>query len=178
MSEFQFFMDRAQRDFSRSLEQKVVGMLRDNGYTIAVAESVTGGLVSRILTNMPGSSDYFIGGAVCYSPRAKVIQTGIEPKIIAEYGVVSEETAIGLARGIRQRLVTTLGVGITGVAGPEAHGGRPVGTVFIALSDKKGDTVKEFLFDGDRAEIQQRTAEAVFGMLMVYGTGEEQTIEH
>ena len=178
MSEFQFFMDRAQRDFSRSLEAKVVTLLRDKGYTIAVAESVTGGLVSRIFTNMPGSSAYFIGGAVCYSPRAKIIQTGIEPKIIAEHGIVSEETAIGLARGIRQRLVTTLGLGITGVAGPEAHGGRPVGTVFIAVADKHGDSVKEFVFEGDRAEIQQRAAEAAFGMLMIYGTGEEKTIEH
>ena len=178
MSEFQFFMDRAQREFSRSLEQKVVGMLRDTGYTVAVAESMTGGLVSRILTSMPGSSSYFIGGAVCYSPRAKIIQTGIDPKVIAEYGIVSEQTAIGLARGIRQRLVTTLGIGITGVAGPESHGGRPVGTVVIALSDKKGDMVKEYIFDGDRQEIQQKAAEAVFGMLVVYGTGEEKTLEH
>lgn len=177
MSEFQFFMDRAEREFSRSLEQKVVAMLREKGYTIAVAESITGGLISHILTSIPGSSAYFVGGAVCYSPRAKIIQTGIEPKIIAEHGIVSEETAIGLARGIRQRLVTTLGLGVTGVAGPEAHGGRPVGTVFIALSDKKGDMVKEFLFDGDRAEIQQRAAEAAFGMLVVYGTGAEKTNE-
>lgn len=170
-------MDRAQREFSHSLEQKVVDMLRERSYTIAVAESVTGGLLSRILTSLPGSSAYFIGSAVCYSPRAKIIQTGIDPKLIAEHGIVSEETAIGLARGIRQRLVTTLGLGVTGVAGPDSHGGRPVGTVFIALSDKTGDMVKEFLFDGDRAEIQQRAAEAAFGMLVVYGTGEERTRE-
>lgn len=166
--QFQFFMDRADIDFAKNLEQRVAETLKDKKISIAVAESLTGGLVSKMLTTIPGSSEYFIGGAVCYTPRAKIIQTGIDPKIIAEHGIVSEQTATGLARGIRQRLFTTIGVGVTGVAGPEAHGGRAAGTVFVALSDKGRDIVKEFSFDGGREEIQKKAAQAVLGVIWMY----------
>jgi PncC family amidohydrolase len=171
---FQFFMDRANLDFFKNLEGRVAEVIRQRSATIAVAESVTGGLISMMLTSSPGSSAYFLGGAVCYSPRAKIIQTGIDPKIIAEKGLVSEQTAIGLAKGIRQRLVASLGIGVTGAAGPDPHGGKPVGTVYIALSEKERDIVKEFVFDGSREDIQKKAAHAALNMLLLYLKGSEE----
>ncbi|MDR2428198.1 MAG: CinA family protein [Candidatus Margulisbacteria bacterium] len=168
VEQFQQFMDRAGLEFDANLEQRVCETLRQRKILLAVAESCTGGLVSRMLTSQAGSSEYFVGGAVCYTPRAKVIQTGIDPKTIAEYGLVSEQTALGLARGIAKRLFAQLGLGITGAAGPEAHGGRPVGAVFIGLVDKEREIVKEFAFDGGRAEIQKKAAQAALGMLWLY----------
>ncbi|GBR77558.1 competence-damaged protein CinA [Candidatus Termititenax dinenymphae] len=166
--QFQQFMNRASIEFSANLEQRVYETLKQHKILIAVAESLTGGLISSMLTSWPGSSEYFVGGAVCYTPRAKIIQTGIDPKVIAEYGIVSGGTALGLARGISQRLFTQLGLGITGVAGPEVHGGRKVGTVFIGLVDKEREIVKEFSLDGSREEIQRKSAEAALGVLWLY----------
>ena len=168
VEQFQQFMDRAGLEFDANLEQRVCETLRQRKILLAVAESCTGGLVSRMLTSQAGSSEYFVGGAVCYTPRAKVIQTGIDPRTIAEYGLVSEQTALGLARGIVKRLFAHAGLGITGAAGPEAHGGRPVGTVFVGLVDKEREIVKEFAFDGGREEIQKKAAQAALGMLWLY----------
>ena len=161
-------MDRAGLEFDANLEQRVCETLRTRQILLAVAESCTGGLVSKMLTSQPGSSDYFVGGAVCYTARAKIIQTGIDPKIIAEHGLVSEAAALGLARGISKRLFAQVGLGVTGAAGPEAHGGRKVGTVFIGLVDNEREIVKEFVFDGGREEIQKKAAQAALGMLWLY----------
>ncbi|MDR2432013.1 MAG: CinA family protein [Candidatus Margulisbacteria bacterium] len=166
--QFQSFMDRANLEFTAGLEQRLYETLRAQKITIAVAESLTGGLVSKMLTAQPGSSAYFVGGAVCYSPQAKIIQTGIAPKIIAEHGLVSEQAALGLARGIAARLFARIGLGITGVAGPEAHGGRPVGTVFVAVADKERDIVKEFSFEGSRENIRAKAAQAALGVVWLY----------
>ena len=168
VEQFQAFMDRASLALSANLEQLVHDALQARGVTLAVAESLTGGRLSGMLTSQPGSSEYFVGGVVCYTPRAKIIQTGIDPKTIAEHGLVSEQTALGLARGIAQRLFTQIGLGITGAAGPEAHGGRPVGTVFIAVADKAREIVKEFAFEGGREDIQKKAAQAALGMLWLY----------
>ncbi|MDR1998112.1 MAG: CinA family protein [Candidatus Margulisbacteria bacterium] len=166
--QFQFFMDRANLEFDASLEQRIYNTLREKKSSLAVAESLTGGLLSRMLTSQPGSSEYFVGGAVCYTPQAKIIQTGIAPKTIAEHGLVSEQAALGLARGISRRLYTQIGLGVTGVAGPEAHGGRPVGTVFVAVVDKERDIVKEFALEGSREEIQKKAAQAALSVLWLY----------
>ncbi|MDR1452845.1 MAG: CinA family protein [Candidatus Margulisbacteria bacterium] len=168
VEQFQQFMDRAGLEFDANLERRVCETLRQRKILLAVAESCTGGLVSRMLTSQAGSSEYFVGGAVCYTPRAKVIQTGIDPKIIAKHGLVSEQTALGLARGITKRLFAQVGLGITGAAGPRAHAGRPVGTIFIGLVDKEREIVKEFAFDGGREEIQKKAAQAALGMLWLY----------
>lgn len=168
VEQFQFFMDRASLEFDSSLEQRVYDTLKEKKISLSVAESLTGGLLSKMLTSQPGSSEYFVGGAVCYTPRAKIVQTGIDPKIIAEYGLVSEKTALGLARGISQRLFTQMGLGITGVAGPTAHGGRKVGTVFVAVVDKEREIVKEFVFEGSREDIQKKAAQAALGVIWLY----------
>lgn len=168
LDQFQFFLDRANIDFDKDLEEKVARVLRINKKTIAVAESVTGGIVSERLTRIPGSSDYFVGGTVCYHVRAKVLLAGIEPKIIAKHGLVSEETAAGLARGIRQKLHADLALGITGVAGPQPHDGKPVGTVFVALADEEKERVQQFLFEGSRDDIRDRAARAALKMVTLY----------
>ncbi len=138
-----------------TLEQIVLYYLELRGGTLAVAESCTGGMVAERLTSVSGSSRSFIGGAVVYSNRLKTELAGVEAKLIAEHGAVSREVAEALAEGIRERCGTTLGLGITGIAGP--GGGteeKPVGLVFVAVSDADGTEVVEKTFSGDRAAIR------------------------
>jgi nicotinamide-nucleotide amidase len=138
-----------------TLEQIVLYYLELRGGTLAVAESCTGGMVAERLTSVSGSSRSFIGGAVVYSNRLKTELAGVDAKLIAEHGAVSGEVAEALAEGIRERCGTTLGLGITGIAGP--GGGteeKPVGLVFVAVSDADGTEVVEKTFSGDRAAIR------------------------
>jgi nicotinamide-nucleotide amidase len=119
-----------------TLESVVGRILTEGGETLATAESCTGGLLGSRITDVPGSSRYYIGGAICYDARAKIDLAQVDPELIREHGEVSREVAIALARGIRERFATTYGVGITGIAGPT--GGteaKPVGTVHIAVVD-------------------------------------------
>lgn len=136
--------------------EKVVGdLLRSNQATLAVAESCTGGLITHRLTNVPGSSDYFERGVVAYSNRAKVEILRVPKELLAEAGSVSDPVAKKMAEGVRQISKSTLGLGVTGIAGPA--GGteeKPVGTVFIALSSPKGTFSKGYRFWGDREQIK------------------------
>jgi len=138
-----------------SLEE-VVGMyLMMRQKTLAVAESCTGGLLSERLTRVPGSSNYFLGGAVCYRNELKTRLAGVPPELIEQNGAVSKPVAQALAEGIRKRTGASLGIGITGVAGP--GGGtpeKPVGLVFIALADERGTEIREFRFPGDRERVR------------------------
>jgi nicotinamide-nucleotide amidase len=107
------------------------------------------------LTRIPGSSSYFLGGAVCYSNELKTRLSGVPPNLLEENGAVSKPVARALAEGIRKRTGASIGVGITGIAGP--GGGtpeKPVGLVFIALADERGTQVREFRFPGDRERIR------------------------
>lgn len=139
-----------------SLEQIVGYYLQMRGATLATAESCTGGLLAERVTSVSGSSRYFLGGAVVYSNDLKTSFCDVPPLMIAEHGAVSKQVAAALAEGIRKRCKATLGVGITGVAGPT--GGteeKPVGLVFIALTDSTGKTeVVERKFPGDRDRIR------------------------
>jgi nicotinamide-nucleotide amidase len=118
-----------------NLETVVGRMLADRHETVATAESCTGGLLAQRITDVAGSSAYFICGAVCYDARAKVDLARVDPELIRAHGEVSEEVAIALARGIRERFDTTYGVGITGIAGPGGGSeAKPVGTVHIAVA--------------------------------------------
>lgn len=138
-----------------SLEE-VVGMyLVMRQKTVAVAESCTGGLLSERLTRVPGSSNYFLGGMVCYSNELKTTLAGVPADLIAEHGAVSLAVAQAMAEGVRKRTGASLGIGITGVAGP--GGGtpeKPVGLVFIALADENGTQIREFRFPGDRERVR------------------------
>src|SRR5260370_35131460 len=124
------------------MEEVVAGLLTRNSATISAAESCTGGLLAQRLTSIAGSSSYFLGGVVSYNNELKTGWAAVPPEVIQTKGAVSSEVAIALADGIRRQVGSTLGVGITGIAGP--GGGseeKPVGTVHIAISHVGG--VKE-----------------------------------
>jgi nicotinamide-nucleotide amidase len=145
--------------FSRngeSLEQIVGYWLQMRNATVAVAESCTGGLLAERLTSISGSSRYFLGGAVVYSNALKTELAGVPAEMIDRHGAVSREVAAALAEGIRYRCESTLGVGITGIAGP--NGGtpeKPVGLVFHAVSGSTGTEVVQRTFPGDRKRIRR-----------------------
>ena len=137
------------------LEFVVGAALQEHGATIATAESCTAGLLAERLTRVPGSSVYFLGGVVCYSNDWKTEWVNVPAKTIELHGAVSSEAAIALAQGIRRRSGTSLGVGITGIAGPD--GGtpeKPVGTVHIALAGEAGCREKQFQFPGGREQVR------------------------
>lgn len=144
--------------FSRkgeSLEQIVSYLLQMRGMTLAVAESCTGGLLAQRITSLSGSSRYFLGGAVVYSNELKTQFANVPKALIGKHGAVSREVAKALAEGIRQRCVSSFGIGITGVAGPT--GGteqKPVGLVYVALAGEEGTQVVERNFPGDRKRIR------------------------
>lgn len=138
-----------------SIEQIVGYFLQMRGATLAVAESCTGGMLAERITSVSGSSRYFLGGVVVYSNELKTKLAGVPAELIAEHGAVSREVAIALAEGIRDRTNATLGVGITGVAGPTGGTAeKPVGLVFIAISDGKEHEVVERRLPGDRERIR------------------------
>ena len=118
-----------------TLESVVGHMLAERAATLATAESCTGGLLASRITDVPGSSRYYLGGGVVYDANAKVAIAGVDPDLIARSGEVSEEVAIALARGIRERFASTYGIGVTGIAGPGGGSeAKPVGTVHIAVA--------------------------------------------
>jgi nicotinamide-nucleotide amidase len=149
-----------------SLEQIVGYFLGMREATLAVAESCTGGLLAERITSVPGSSRYFLGGAVVYDNSLKTLLAGVPPLMIAEHGAVSSQVATALAEGIRKRCHATLGVGITGVAGP--GGGteeKPVGLVFAALADDIHTEAVERKFPGDRDRIRHWATQLALDMV-------------
>jgi nicotinamide-nucleotide amidase len=160
------------RIFSRDgspLEVVVAHDLLKQNATIAAAESCTGGLFAERLTTIAGSSAYFLGGVVCYSNEMKTAWADVQPEMIATKGAVSTEVAIALAEGIRRRVGSTLGVGITGIAGP--GGGseeKPVGTVHIALANAAGVRERALRLPGDREMVRLQASQAALDMVRVH----------
>ncbi len=151
------------------LEEVVAKLLIDHRATIAAAESCTGGLLAQRLTSIPGSSNYFLGGVVCYSNEMKTAWADVPPELIAAKGAVSGEVAIALAEGIRRRVGSTLGVGITGIAGP--GGGseeKPVGTVHIAVAGPAGVKEKLLHLPGDREGIRYYASQLGLDMVRMH----------
>ena len=141
--------------------------LRDRQLKIAVAESCSGGLISHLITNVPGSSDYFEYGVVAYSNSAKMQILGVSKIIIESFGAVSSECARAMAEGIKRISGCDLGLAVTGIAGP--GGGipsKPVGLVFMGLATQKSTTVKEFRFSGSRLDNKEQTARQALGIVM------------
>jgi nicotinamide-nucleotide amidase len=160
------FQDAVVSSQGESLEQVIGYYLQMRGATLAVAESCTGGLLAERITSIPGSSRYFLGGAVVYDNSLKTSLAGVPPLLIAEHGAVSSQVAAALAEGIRERCKATLGVGITGVAGP--GGGteqKPVGLVFTAVADGSNTEVKERKFPGDRERIRNWATQQALDMV-------------
>jgi nicotinamide-nucleotide amidase len=148
------------------LEKTIGGLLRKQGWTLSVAESCTGGLVSDRITNVSGSSDYFAGGVVSYSRRAKAEHLSIPMKEIEAYGAVSPQVAGKMAQGVRRAFHTTLGLSTTGVAGPAGGTKRtPVGRVFIAISDSRKTVVRKETFKGTRRAIKRAASERSLQLL-------------
>jgi nicotinamide-nucleotide amidase len=147
--------------------EEVVGMyLVMKGATISVAESCTGGMVAERLTRVPGSSQYFLSGIVSYSNQSKIDLAGIPPLLLQMEGAVSREVAIGLAEGVRDRVETTIGVGVTGVAGPAGGSAeKPVGTVHIAVAGPGRTEHGQFLFPGGRERIRWQSSQAALDMV-------------
>jgi len=149
-----------------SLEQIVLYYLGLRQATLAVAESCTGGLLAQRITAVSGASRSFLGGAVVYSDPLKTTFAGVPPDLIAQHGAVSAEVAEAMASGIRQRTGATLGVGITGIAGPTGGTeGKPVGLVYIAVSDAQKTDVLERTFRGDRTRVREWTAQQALDLI-------------
>ena len=152
----------------RDTMEEVVGReLATRGIMVAIAESCTGGLIGHRLTQVAGSSTYLDRGAVCYSNRAKTEMLGVPADLIVKHGAVSQEVAASMAKGIRERANVSVGLSVTGIAGP--GGGtatKPVGLVYIGLDDGTGQPIaQEFRFHGDRTAIKQRSSQAALNLL-------------
>jgi nicotinamide-nucleotide amidase len=149
-----------------TLEQIVLYYLEMRGATISVAESCTGGLVAERLTSISGASRSFLGGAVVYSNELKTQFAGVPQEMIERHGAVSKEVAAALAEGIRKRCGSTYGLGVTGIAGP--GGGseeKPVGLVYVGVSDNDGTEVVERKFSGDRSRIRQYASQQALDLV-------------
>lgn len=167
------------RIFSRdgqALHEVVARQLTLHNTTIAVAESCTGGLLAQRLTSIAGSSSFFLGGVVCYSNERKTAWADVAAELIATKGAVSPEVAVALADGIRRRVGSALGLGVTGIAGP--GGGseeKPVGTVHIALAHTAGVTERPLALPGDRDSIRWQASQVALDMVrmhLLYNSGD------
>jgi PncC family amidohydrolase len=149
------------------IEARLADLLRERDRTIAVAETFTGGLVSDIITNMPGASRYFLGSIVTYSDRSKVKSLGVKESTIRVNGAVSEQTASEMALGVREHFGSDYGIAITGLAGPGgASFGKPIGLVFFSFTDGKTTIVNRMEFSGDRLNIKRAAASQVLRMTL------------
>lgn len=147
-------------------------LLRQNGHTIAVAETCTGGLISAALVAPAGASAYYLGGVIAYDDAVKIALLGIPPDVIATYGSVSAEVALALAHAVRERLGSTLGLGVSGLAGPVAgrRSAKPAGLVYIALATSAHSTYRVYRWPApaSRAENQQRSTDAALALIADY----------
>jgi nicotinamide-nucleotide amidase len=148
------------------MEEVVGRRLAITGFTLAVAESCTGGLIAQRLTSVPGSSTYFTEGLVTYSNESKTRLLGVDKKLIKDHGAVSKEVARNMARGVRHRAKTDFGLAVTGIAGPDGGSEeKPVGLVYIALADDAHTEHKRLKIPGDRELVRWRASQAALDML-------------
>ena len=152
-----------------SLEEEVGALLRQKGLTLGVVESATGGLVSHLITNAPGSSDYYKGSATSYSNEVKIRVVGVKEATINRYGAVSAEVAKEMAQGGRKLLAVDICLTDTGIAGPSgATPGKPVGLFFIGLAHGAKTLTHKHNFHGNREQNKQSAAEAALSWLKEY----------
>ncbi|MCD6519669.1 MAG: CinA family protein [Anaerolineae bacterium] len=154
------------QDRATALAAEIGTLLKQRGWTLATAESCTGGLVSHAITNISGSSTYFMGGVVAYDNKVKRRLLEVPEEWLRQYGAVSRQVALAMARGVRRLLGTDVGISVTGIAGPT--GGtpeKPVGTVFIAVVSPLGEEVEHHLWEEDRLGNKRLSAEAVLTLL-------------
>jgi nicotinamide-nucleotide amidase len=150
-----------------STDEKVAKLLSDSGLTLSVAESCSGGLIAKRITDIPGSSGYFLLGAVTYSNSSKERVLGVPADLIERHGAVSSEVALAMAEGVRRVSGSDIAIATTGIAGP--GGGspeKPVGAVYIAIDSPDGSETFFQHFEGDRNTIREATAEAALRLLL------------
>ena len=157
-----------------AIVERLLDVLRTKGWTIAVAESCTGGELSARLSAAAGSSDVFMGGVIPYADSAKRSLLGVASELISEHGAVSAAVAQAMARGARERLGSDVGIGITGIAGPSgARPDKPVGLVFIAISGPSGDDEpRREVWQGSRESNRAHSVECAIESLLEYAARE------
>jgi len=150
-----------------ALAASIVAELTRRGQTLASAESLTGGMLGALITDVPGASASYLGGVISYATSLKTTLAGVDEATLAKLGPVAARTAAEMARGVARRCNADWGLATTGVAGPEAQDSHPVGQVFIAVSDRSGEVlrVRELSLHGDRAEIREQAAAAGLALL-------------
>ena len=155
---------------SEHLEVKLGKLLRERGWTIAVAETTTGGLISARIVSVPGSSAYYERGVIAYSALSKCDMLGIDVEVMDTYGAVSAEAACAMAKGVRKVSGADLGLAETGIAGPiRGRSAKPIGTAYIALAGAEGVVCKDFRFDGARDAIRNEISDAALQMVIEAG---------
>jgi PncC family amidohydrolase len=161
------------------LEAQIGAKLIQKSLKLAVAESCTGGLIGHRITNIPGSSEYYLGSVTAYAYEAKERLLGVNRETLATYGAVSQETVLEMAQGIRRSLAAdfpldkTVGLSVSGIAGPGGGmPGKPVGLVWVGLSTPNGDWAWRYLWSGNRIENKDYSAQAALQRLMEYLNGQ------
>ena len=158
-----------------SLEAVIGKLLSERSETLATAESCTGGLLGSRITDVSGSSRYYLGGAICYDAKAKIALAGVDPELIRQHGEVSEEVALALARGVRERFQSTYGIGVTGIAGPTGGSeAKPVGTVHIAVAGAHGQKHRKMFWPAQRTLVKWFSTQTALDLLRLFilGRGE------
>jgi nicotinamide-nucleotide amidase len=148
------------------LARELGALLGKGGLTVSVAESCTAGLLGALITDQPGSSAYFMGGVIAYADEVKREHLGVPAALLARHGAVSKEVALAMAEGVRSRFGTTLAASITGVAGPDSEGSKPVGLTFVAVATPRGASCHEYLFRGDRWSNRRQAAGEALRLLI------------
>ncbi len=151
---------------AHQLSAEVIGTLAHSGLTLAVAESLTGGLVAAALTSVPGSSEVFRGGIVAYAPDLKSSLLDVPADLLARHGTVHPDVAAAMAKGVRRRLNSSFGIATTGVAGPGPAEGKDAGTVFVAVDGPRGQVGSGLRLAGDRADVRDQSVRAVLSLLV------------
>ncbi|HSW96657.1 MAG TPA: CinA family protein [Candidatus Saccharimonadales bacterium] len=153
-----------------TIEAQIGILLIRHKMTLAVAESCTGGLVGNLITNISGSSEYFLGGIIAYNNSIKTDMLGVKKETIERFGAVSEETAKEMAKNVQEKFCSDIGLSITGIAGPSGGSPeKPVGLTYIGVAIKDIVIVRKFIWRGDRIENKQQSANAALEIIKKYG---------
>ena len=150
-----------------ALAERLQALCTAGGWTVATAESCTGGLVADILTDVPGSSGYVLGGIVSYADAVKTGLLGVPADVLAAHGAVSAQVARAMAAGVRDRLGATFAVSVTGIAGPDGgSAAKPIGLTYVGLAGPAGVDVRRFAWSGDRLANKRSSARAALELLI------------
>lgn len=149
------------------LVERLQALCLERGLTVATAESCTGGWIAKLITDVAGSSGYFLGGVVSYSDAVKVALLGVEAEQLASHGAVSAQVAKAMAQGAAGRTGASIGVAVTGISGPGGgSAAKPVGLTYVAVADSNGAEVRRFVWTGDRSANREATARAALQLLL------------